>query len=349
MFESVPAPDCPIDPAGSAHVGVFNTPFARVNMEDAVLRWGGLRMPGSYTRMRLKEWQHFCLLLPELMLGFAVVDAKFLRTSWIHVVDRRRGTHFEHARKGPILDVQLASALWDERTACHARDYDIEVHNHLDGGEHGIRIHVNGAPGKPDVQAELRCVHDLDAIQPLVVVLPVGGGQGMYSHKVPLPLEGSVFVGGEEHVADPAGSLAILDIHKAYYPHRTFWNWATFAGHLADGRPVGLNLTRNVNEDDGRFNENAVWLDGRLHHLGPARFEFDDRDLLAPWRLRTTDGAADLTFDPRGERAEDINLGLVRSSFHQPYGTFSGALQLPGETVQIDDLWGVCEDHHASW
>lgn len=57
----------------------------------------------------------------------------------------------------------------------------------------------------------------------------------------------------------------------------------------------------------------------------------------------------DLTFTPAGERADDIRLGVVRSVFHQPHGTFRGTVQLPDGELEIADLYGVCEDHDALW
>jgi hypothetical protein len=348
VITPTPAPDSPVDSAGRIRPGVFNTPFRRVNMHEAELRKAGMRMPARLADLRLKEWHHQCVLLDELLLSFAVVDAKFLWTSWVHVAERD-GEHFEHARKGPKYDAGVGGSLWDESSWLRASGYEVVIDSALDRGEHRVRIVVDPRGKSPAVKADLRCIHDLDAIQPLVVVLPVGRNRGMYSHKVPLPVEGTVTVGDRTYTADPATAVAILDVHKAHYPHRTFWNWATCAGHLADGRAAGLNLTRNVNRDDARYNENALWLDGRLHSLGPARFEFDSHDLLAPWRLGTDDDAVELTFVPHGERKENTNLGVVRSSFHQPYGTFSGTVKAAGETVRFDDLWGVCEDHQAAW
>jgi hypothetical protein len=110
-----------------------------------------------------------------------------------------------------------------------------------------------------------------------------------------------------------------------------------------------LNLTQNVNTDDTRYNENGIWVDGRLEHLGPARFDFDPRDVLAPWRLTTADGAVDVTFHPEGERSESIRAGIIRSVFHQPYGTFTGVVRHGGQTLHVDEMYGVCEDHDALW
>lgn len=349
MIEPTPTPERVVDEHGQVTFGVFREPLRRIDLDRALLRRAGLPLPRAAVRFRLKEWQHFCLDLGDIFATIALVDSKFLRVSWCHVVDRRSGVSFEHARQSPTLGMHLGEALYHDRCHVHARGYSIEIDNALDHGEHRIRIHIAAAGDRPAVDAELRCLHDLETIQPLVVVLPVGVNRGMYSHKVPLPLEGTLRVGDEEFFADPARHQTILDIHKALYPRHTWWNWATCAGRDADGRLIGLNLTRNVNRDDERYNENGVWVDGRLVHLGPAQFDKDPNDLLAPWQLSTTDGAVELTFTPEGERADSIRLGLVRSVFRQPYGKFTGRVALPDGELAIDGLYGVCEDHDALW
>ncbi|MBW1879896.1 MAG: DUF2804 domain-containing protein, partial [Deltaproteobacteria bacterium] len=193
-------------------------------------------------------------------------------------------------------------------------------------------------------KARLECLHDLDTVEPMVVCLPVGEGRGMYSHKVPLPVRGTVTAAGREYVLDAEECFAILDIHKAHYPRKTWWKWATFAGKDGKGRRIGLNLTRNVVIDDA-LNENAVWVDGKLHPLGTARFDLDSED----WSMGTEDGAVELSFDAQDERREDLNLGLVVSRFRQRFGTFSGPVRIGEEVIEVEDLFGVVEDHHAVW
>ncbi|MFH2010137.1 MAG: DUF2804 domain-containing protein [bacterium] len=349
MIEPSPTPARAVDERGEVSFGVFDAPFRNLNLVDTCLRWRGVRLPRRAVAFRLKQWQHFALILPDLFVGVAVVDTGFLRTSWCHVVDRITAEQFEHKRLSPALDLHIARELWDDRTHLHARGYRVDVHNHLYGGVHRVALRIDAAKGKPAVQAAVRCLHDLEAIRPLVVVLPVGPNRGMYSHKVALPLEGRLRVGDRVYLADPASAIAILDIHKAHYPRHTWWNWATGAGWTAGGRSVAFNLTRNVNEDDARYNENGLWVDGVLHHLGPAHFDFDKTNVMAPWRLRSGDGGVDLTFHPSGERAERVNAGVIRSVFHQPYGTFQGTLLHGGERIEVENLFGVCEDHDAHW
>jgi len=360
-----------VDPGGAPRLGRLPATPPLMDLDRAAVRSHGLPLPPHLARLRLKQWQHFALVLPDCFVGLALVDAAYLRKSWCHVVDRQTGRQFEHERTAPapLLDLRLARQLYDGRCHVRARGYCAFVHNHLAAGEHRLQVHIDGAAGRPEVHADLRCLHDRATIQPLDVVLPVGpdpdDNRGMYTHKVALPLEGSVHVGGRRHDASAADSLAILDIHQAHYPRHTWWNWATGAGRDASGRSVAFNLTRNVNPDDRAHNENALWVDGRLHPLGPASFSFDRARVLEPWGLRSGGGggggseatagnaasAVDLVFTPGGERSEDLRLGLLRSVFHQPYGTFSGTLRPAGEpaALRVEGLFGVCEDHDALW
>ena len=348
MTERNLPPEKLVDEHGNVCFGVFDFPCKNINLDETRLKVLGCGMPGSYSRFRLKEWQHFTLQLPGAFMSLAIVDAKFMKTTWFHYVNLEDGTHFEHARKGPTLGVRIARELWNDTTSIELSDYAISIANRLDHGAHEGRVTIAEAKGKPAVEAEFKCLHDLDAIQPLVVVLPVGPNRGMYSHKVALPVTGWVKVGERTFEADE-NSFAILDIHKAHYPRHTWWNWATFAGRDAAGRALAFNLTRNVNERDDELNENAFWVDGRITHLGPGRFEFDRKQILEPWHLTTVNDELDLTFTPMGERQENTRLGVARSVFHQPYGKFSGTVTADGETYEIDGMMGVCEDHDALW
>jgi len=336
---------------GWARVGIYDEEFSAVNLDQAWIISGGLRVPPPLSRLRLKQWQHFALVLPELYVGLAVVDPGFgLGTSWCHVVQRDAGHGgFEHRHQGPRVKVHVSRQLWDGVTRAGVKGYHVEIKNALSRGEHRIQLAIDARRDRPAVRAALRCVHDLAAIRPLVAVLPVGEGRAMYTHKVPLPLEGAITVGQRSYTATPDRCFALLDIHKAHYPRHTFWNWATLVGRDARGRVLGLNLTRNVNPDDRELNENALWVDGQLRRLGAARFELDRDDVLRPWRVRTLCGAVDLVFTPRGERSERLNLWLMRSMFHQLHGTFSGTVRSVEGVLDIDRLFGLCEDHDVRW
>jgi hypothetical protein len=346
-----PVPYLLVTDDGEVAQGVFSSAVPDANLQLAPVRIAGRALPRWLARFRFKQWQHFACILPEAFVGVAVVDLGWMRGSWCHVRRRPAREGFEHARRSPLLDLRVAADLWQDRTWAHARGYRLEIESSLKAGDHRIWIDVQEGPGRPAVRGELRARQDLQRNQPLVVCMPIAPGRPMYSHKAVLPLEGELIVGdgGPRLWADPQTSFAVLDVHKAYYPHHTFWEWATLAGRLADGRWLGLNLTRNANQDDERLNENALWLDGAIEHLGAARFEHSP-DPGAPWRVRTSDGRVDLSFTPQAGRGERLRLGpVLRSVFDQLQGTFSGAVRFGDEPIAVEGLFGLCEDHDSLW
>jgi Protein of unknown function (DUF2804) len=61
--------------------------------------------------------------------------------------------------------------------------------------------------------------------------------------------------------------------------------------------------------------------------------------------VRFADGG-ELAFEPWSERAERTNILLVRSSYRQPFGEFSGTL---AGGLELADGRGVMEWHDVRW
>lgn len=346
-----PVPAALVDGAGRVVPGVFREAVADESLDGARFGWLGRTAPARLRSLRLKQWQHFAVISPELMLTFAVVDAGYLRAGWVRVRDLGTGEAFEREVKGPpTMEVSVARGLWDGRTRLRARGLSVEVHNHLDAGVHEVQVSLAASKGHPEVEARFVCEQARGVIEPLVVNLPLGRNRAMYSHKVPLPVHGEIRVGERRHALSTSDSLAILDIHKAHYPRHTWWKWATLGGFDARGRILALNLTENVARHTERWTENVAWVDGRCHRLSRAVFGFDPRDVRRPWHLATEGGEVELEFRPAGGRQEKLDLGpILRSKFDQLDGTFHGTVRAGGETLTIDGLRGLCEDHDALW
>jgi hypothetical protein len=342
----------PFDPAPESllqgselNLGVYRSPLRDVNLVDA-------RLPGSSrwtSRFRMKQWQHWLVVSPELALTLAIVDVGYLKLAWIQAVERSTGTQYEWASKGVMSHCKLSRSLWNEQCCFRQGRREIRFKNELDQGQHMLSFRAAATGDLPAIKGELRALHDLSAIDPLVVCLPVGEGRAMYSHKVPLPVAGEVELDGQHFIFAPNSATAFSDIHKAHYPRHTWWDWACFATHTVDGRMLGLNLTHNLAQQPTRYNENALWVDGQPTRLGLARFERNRADLMQPWRVSTSCGRVDLRFEPSGGRSEDLELGLISSQFHQLYGLWSGTLNSGDENFQVEHAFGLGEDHECRW
>ena len=78
-------------------------------------------------------------------------------------------------------------------------------------------------------------------------------------------------------------------------------------------------------------------------------FRYDDLDLLRPWQIESNDGRVRLRFLPAGERSANINVGLIVSKFHQPFGRFEGTLREGDKVWELENVFGFTEEHYAKW
>jgi hypothetical protein len=92
--------------------------------------------------------------------------------------------------------------------------------------------------------------------------------------------------------------------------------------------------------DSPRDSERTVWIDGEPSEPPPVEFAGD----LSRIDFAGGDGA--LVFSEWSAREDRTNVLLVRSSYRQPFGTFSGSF--PGG-VQLERGYGVMEVHDVHW
>jgi hypothetical protein len=141
---------------------------------------------------------------------------------------------------------------------------------------------------------------------------------------------GTLEVDGARRSVD---ARAVIDDTAAYFQRHTRWRWSAGVGESRDGRALAWNLVSGVN-DPLSNSERTVWIDGRPVEVGPSAFAAD---------LSGVDG---LRFHAEAVRERHENLLLVRSSYRQPIGTFSG--ELPGG-AQLAEGYGVMEEHDVWW
>jgi uncharacterized protein DUF2804 len=166
-------------------------------------------------------------------------------------------------------------------------------------------------------------------------VCPSGEGEYLWTRKrADVPVECDVRVDGKRWKLEARG---VEDDSAGYHPRHTVWSWSSGVGRLRDGRSVGWNLVSGINDPPER-SERAIWVDGRPSEPAPVAFEGLDA-------IAFEDGTR-LAFQPETERAREENLLLVRYTYRQPFGAFTGSL---GKGVELDRGLGVMEHHDAHW
>jgi hypothetical protein len=329
--------------------GIFRKPIRNMNFGDEK-RPGGF-MGNALRPFRLKEWLGFAIEHPDWYFTVFMQNAKCLASSNVFAYDRRNNVLITHERAGLPGAVRMAANLLDDRSEHVESGYIVECYSHVDAGEHIIRVEIKETRRKPGVSAEIVLTEDLSRVQPLIVSFPVCGNNNMFTHKAPMPASGWFKIGGEEFECDPSRDIAIMDEHKSYFPYRTVWRWATFAGYDAAGRLVGVNIgDHDTIEDQEKHNENCLWIGNRMALLGAAAFEFDPKRHMEPWKIRELNGRAELTFHPQGDKVKNVSLGVMDMKYFQPCGFFRGyIIDDGGARIEIKDMYGVAEMMDSRW
>ena len=122
-----------VSASGTVAFGQFFSGFQDIQIKRAVPFW---------QRWRIKEWQHFLIVTPELLMSFAVIDAKYLELAWCQFVDRRSGQRLEHNRRGLCARAHLGPNLLDTHSRWHSPGFSIDIHNHLAAAARGARAGV---------------------------------------------------------------------------------------------------------------------------------------------------------------------------------------------------------------
>ncbi|MBI5671292.1 MAG: DUF2804 family protein [Chloroflexi bacterium] len=175
----------------------------------------------------------------------------------------------------------------------------------------------------------------LDESDAFEVVTPVGDAYTWTRKQCGIRAHGTVQVNCSLY---PVEAVALIDENAGYHPRHTHWRWSGGAGTDVRGRKVAWSVIVGLN-DSPINSERTIWVDGVPHEVEPVVFA-DDLS-----RVTFADGSQ-LHFTEESVRQRRDNLLLIRSSYRQPFGAFSG--MLPGG-IQLREAYGVMEDHAAVW
>src|SRR5690606_19439268 len=142
-------------------------------------------------------------------------------------------------------------------------------------------------------------------------------------------------------------SFLLMDDHKGYYGHVMRWDWVTGGGFDDAGRRIGFNLTRNASIDPLQYNENCLWIDGRIHLLGPVGFTRLADRTPEVWEIRDEAGEVEGDFVIEVDGRVQVDALVVESRYRGPFGRVRGSIRgAGGERVELDGLFGMGEDFY---
>ncbi len=330
---------------GTVRLGIFSDAVDEVNHRDFVWRDPFGRPRGWLARhFGFHQFQFLGGLSETLVFGCAVVDTRWLCSAFVYCWDPTTRRRVEESAKRP-LGMGASFVDTPEVGTVSFAAGGMRVAMHADAAPRARRLEVVAGP----IAIDATFSEETPAMEPMRICTRAGATGWVYARKTAgLGMRGTLRWGDAAYDLGAIGIHGHHDWSAGYMRRETFWNWGCLAGRVADGRIVGMNVSCGVNETS--VTENCFWIDGRLHKVDTVAFEYDRRDLMRPWRLRSSDGRVALAFTPEGMHVERVNAFVLATNFHQLIGRFTGTLtSAEGEQVEVAHLLGFCEDHYAKW
>ena len=299
--------------------------------------------------LRRKRWNFVFVSHPDVLVAAALSSADYAGLAFLWLYDQKQKRFLEIEHLSPLARGVTIGDRIDEESAFRTAT----LTNVWRPSGRGVEIDVSAPRMKNDRQQlslKLR-IPDLFTDESLNLVVPWSETRFNYTGKLAaLQAEGELLAGGQRYVLDRDKTLASVDFTRGIWPYRTVWKWACGAG-ISDGRRIGLNFGSGWTDGTGVL-ENSLFLDGKVMPLWqPVEIACRPENLFEPWTMRTTESPrVDLRFTPSFSRAQDTNLVAIRMKLAQVMGNFSGTvISESGETIRINDLPGIAENHLARW
>lgn len=297
-------------------------------------------------KQKQRKANQFCFIglhHERFIIGVAVVDLSLASNGFVYVYDKHNHSLVECSKLNPLgRNTHMSS---------HPNHGDIDFKN----GK--FNIHMGFTPNAITLTIHSPAVTLNTQItpsqQPMCLCTRTGYTGWVYMQKQnALACTGDAVIQGEAIQLTPQNCHAGIDWTLGYMTRETFWNWASINTRLDSGDTLGLNLVCGVN--DTSFTENACWLNDTLINMPLTIFEYDQHDVMKPWRVHSNtqtqhNAHVDLTFTPEHKRDDHTNAVVMASHFSQLMGTYSGTITLPERTITLENVWGLAEDHYAKW
>ena len=326
-----------------AQVGWARQPLLDCNLE--VARFYALR---PFQRFRIKRWDYYAVFSPKRFFSATIANLGYAGNIFVYTMDLETGDLHEEGLVIPLGKGVELPRNSTEGDSCFENE-KASLTFSLHPGHRQLSVSWPGFDEGRGIQAEiaLACPAVYESMN---IVIPIGTKRFYYNRKINcLPASGSVKYGDLDEILEPTTSLGSLDWGRGVWEYQSYWNWASASGFLPDGRTIGLNLGCGFG-DLSKAGENALVLENHIHKLEQVIFDYISGDYMKPWKFTDTEGRLDLVFTPFRDRTAQTKLGIIDSEVHQMFGRYSGkAIADNGKVIQIKDLIGFAEEHHARW
>jgi hypothetical protein len=338
--EILPPRPSPVED-GNPLTGTWDRAFEKVDLLE-IRRPYEFPMPRWARDWRIKEWQHFIVQDGRFSLDAIFSNFKLYRMIQITLYDKENGEKF-FFRRVKAGSRQLPQSLSNSSMDSHSSHFYFRIHNWLDADTVKLDINIEAMRKKPPLTVHLAYNLNSQEVTPMAVSLGVSGRRIIYAYKTLAPVRGDM-VFGRNHISLKQESCSgVFCDYKGFFPYRTNSKYCSAMGFNEENRRFGFHIAENQTKEPNRNNENALWLDGKLTPLPPVLITMPGGP-DADWVIQDVEGMVDLTFTPKEQTKNGLNVLFTKAEYSAPLGFFNGMLvSSKGEQIQIKNLFGTGE------
>jgi len=318
-------------------VGWSRKPLLDCNLENA-----------RFHRFRIKRWDYYAVFTPNRFFSATIADLGYAGNLFVYTLDFTTGELHE---EGLVIPFGNGITLERNPEAGEAsfKNDKVSLHFKVEGEQRFVNVDWTGFHDGRGIHAEI-ALRALPHHESMNIIIPIGAKKFYDNTKINcMPARGFIQYGDQREDLEPDTSIGSLDWGRGVWEYQSYGIWASSSGFLPGGQAIGLNLAQGFG-DLSNATENAVILNGRVHKLGAVKFDYKSGDYMQPWHFSDDEKRLDLTFTPFKDRMARTNLGIIFSEVHQMFGRYNGSVVLDdGSKLEIHDLIGFAEEHHARW
>lgn len=298
--------------------------------------------------LRLKRWDYYGLTTKSHYFSFTVSDIGYLGMVFAYVIDFENKTKHEATLALPFAKGVAIPRNSQDGITQYKND-NVNLTFYTTNDQRKISVNWTNFENGQDLKAEFKLDHPAGH-ESMNLIIPIEKRRFYFNRKINcLPATGWVEYLGQRYDLTPETALGNLDWGRGVWAYESFWVWASASGFTGDLQTIGLNMGYGFG-DTSAASENAFILNGKIHKLGKIDFKYNSENFMQPWTMVSDDQRLNLTFTPFLDRPAKTDAKILYSEVHQLFGRYSGTLVTnEGKAIEINNLIGFAEEHHARW
>lgn len=298
--------------------------------------------------LRIKRWDYYGITTKNHYFSFTVSDIGYLGMVFAYVIDFETKSMHEETVAIPFAKgVEIVRNSTEGITQYENKNVKLRFNTTND--QRKLSISWKKFFQEKDLRAEFE-LSQPSGHESMNLVLPIETQRFYFNRKINcLSAQGWIEYLGQRMELTPDSALGNLDWGRGVWAYDSFWVWASASGFTSDQQTIGLNMGFGFG-DPSAASENAFILNGKIYKLGIIKFSYTSEDFMHPWKMVSEDQRVNLTFTPFFDRHAKTDAKILNSEVHQIFGKYAGSLVTDeGQTLEIHDLIGFAEEHHARW